>query len=110
MRRLWLLSLIYLMISVVPVLSQSSARDSNLSNCANGWGTCDYTALTPSQATDVAASKHRRAVSDCMRGYQSCDYSELSMAEAKRRRGEQEILMQGGWSWKISKGRKRCVA
>jgi len=90
MRRLWLLSLIYLTISVLPVLSQSSSHDSNFSNCTHGWGTCDYTTLTPSQATDVAASKHRRELADCMRGYQACDYSKLSVSEAKSARAAEQ--------------------
>ena len=95
MRRLWLLSVIYLTISVVPVFSQSSNHDSNLSNCANGWGTCDYTALTPSQAADVAARKHRRELSDCMRNYQSCDFSKLTMSEAKSARAWRSTNYRG---------------
>ena len=58
----------------VLLLAQSSNLAENLTDCKNGWETCDRSRLSQSEPADVALSDHRRDVSNCRASFASCDH------------------------------------
>jgi hypothetical protein len=55
----------------------------NLLNCKNGGESCDYSVLTPVEASTLAAAEQRRNYTACQKGYGFCDRSRLTPAEAE---------------------------
>jgi len=61
--------------------SNTSEHQRNVSDCRNGWGTCDRSQLSDREATALAVAEHRRNVSNCDNGFSSCDHSRLTAAD-----------------------------
>jgi hypothetical protein len=54
----------------------------NLALCKDGLETCNYSALTPSEAAALTKAEHRRNYTACLKGFGYCDLSRLTPAEA----------------------------
>ncbi len=64
--------------------SDEPNRTQNLSNCLDGFGTCDHSLLTPTQAKQIADLQHDRNHSRRLTGFGECDDSALPLSEAKQ--------------------------
>src|SRR5437016_4875373 len=74
--------LICLVLWQVIARAQEPEAGRNLTACRNGFSSCNLSALSVSEANEVAAAEHRRNVIDCRNGWQSCDRSKLTSTEA----------------------------
>lgn len=63
--------------------SNISEHQRNVSNCRNGWETCDRSQLTDAEVTALAVADHRRNVSNCESAFTSCDHSRLTAMESR---------------------------
>ena len=60
----------------------AAEQQRNLSECQDGLETCNYSALTPSEAGALTKAEHQRNYTACLKGYGYCDLSRLTPTEA----------------------------
>ena len=87
MRRMVVLVFVLLGILACQGFSQTSAAATsgtqNLRDCMDGFGTCDRSLLTNTQAAQIADLQHDQNLRACLSGYGECNRSALTAGESK---------------------------
>ena len=87
MRRMVVLVFVLLGILACHGFSQTSAAPSSktqdLRDCMDGFGTCDRSLLTNTQAAQIADLQHDQNFRACLSGYGECNRSVLTAGESK---------------------------
>jgi Protein of unknown function (DUF3761) len=60
---------------------QGSSSRQNLSNCLQGFSTCDVSQLSPAERSQVEQAAHQRNYRDCINGFSSCNRFKLTESE-----------------------------
>ena len=55
--------------------ARAAEQQRNLSNCEEGWSSCDKSKLSMSEMTAVAEAERKLNLSHCMDGWALCDHS-----------------------------------
>ena len=54
----------------------------NVSQCWDGWATCDRSKLSTTELSAVIVADHQRNYTACVGGYMPCDHAALTSVEA----------------------------
>src|ERR1700757_3011260 len=60
-----------------------SDHQRNLSDCRDGFSSCDRTKLSEVERTALAVAEHQNNVTACNEGLRSCDHPRLTLSEAR---------------------------
>ena len=77
----WLSILLVAFVTILPGRAQNDDRARNLHACIAGYGYCNHSQLSPTEAQEVTAAEHRRNLSSCISGYGYCNHAWLTASE-----------------------------